>query len=138
MRWLHYHDTIAKTFPKLVEEYVNLEENLYETYNIGDIQGGVILTHIIKYKLPYSLNGIPCFLTLGLTEDLPLDTLYGVGLQRSMKLNLDLGNDVAYSGLFQQHYPLEFKPPRRSPLERIASQQLAPHKAFILQTPQDE
>ena len=81
MGWLSYHKEIATQFPQLVDELVCLEEQQYETINIGGLKEGVTITHMIRYAIPFVDKGEQCYLTLGLTEDLPIDTLFGLGFQ---------------------------------------------------------
>jgi hypothetical protein len=74
MGWLTYHrEVVAKRYPCLVHKFTDLQEHRYKTISIGGLQGGVVLTHMIKYLIPYSDRGGACVLTLGLTEELPLD-----------------------------------------------------------------
>jgi hypothetical protein len=103
----------------------------YETISIGGLQGGVVLTHMIKYLIPYMDRGGACVLTLGLTEDLPLDTLFGVNFQTEAKMQIDLAGGKIWSGLFQDTYPLEFKEPKRTHIAHIFSQANAFPKALI-------
>jgi hypothetical protein len=122
MGWLPYHREIARRYPHQVHEFVDLEEKRYEHINIGGLQGGVALTHMIKYFIPYTDRGGTCILTLGLTEDLPIDTLFGVNFQTEAKMQIDLAGRKIWSGYFQDSYELEFKEPKRTDLAHIASQ----------------
>jgi len=56
MGWLPYHLDTAKRFPDIVKQVINLENIREEPFNIGGIDGSVLITHIIKYYLPYK-NG---------------------------------------------------------------------------------
>jgi hypothetical protein len=122
MGWLPYHQEIARKYPHLVHEFVNLEEKQYENINIGGLQGGVALTHMIKYFIPYTDQGGGCVITLGLTEDLPIDTLFGVNFQTEAKMQIDLAGRKIWSGYFQDSYELEFKEPKRTNIAHVASQ----------------
>jgi hypothetical protein len=131
MGWLTYHKEIAQRYPQLVHEFTDLKEKRYETISIGGLQGGVVLTHMIKYLIPYSDRGGACVLTLGLTEELPLDTLFGVNFQTEAKMQLDLAGKKIWSGVFQDTYPLEFKEPKRTNIAHIFSQANQFPKALI-------
>jgi hypothetical protein len=131
MGWLTYHREIAQRYPQLVHEFVDLKENRYETISIGGLQGGVVLTHMIKYLIPYTDRGGACILTLGLTDDLPLDTLFGVNFQTEAKMQIDLAGRKIYSGLFQDTYELEFKEPKRTNIAHIFSQANQFPKALV-------
>jgi hypothetical protein len=131
MGWLTYHREIAQKYPQLVHEFTDLKDKRYKTISIGGLQGGVVLTHMIKYLIPYTDRGGACVLTLGLTEDLPLDTLFGVNFQTEAKMQIDLAGRKIWSGLFQDTYPLEFKEPKRTNIAHIFSQANAFPKALI-------
>jgi hypothetical protein len=122
MGWLPYHKEIARRYPHLVHEFVNLKEKRYENINIGGLQGGVALTHMIKYYIPYTDRGGTCILTLGLTDDLPLDTLFGVNFQTEAKMQIDLASRKIWSGYFQDSFDIEFKEPKRTDPTHVASQ----------------
>jgi hypothetical protein len=130
---LQYHSAIKTHFPQLVSEFTVLEEKRFETINIGGLQGGVELTHIIVYHIPYTERGQTCSITIGLTEALPLDTLFGVGFQVEAKMTIDLAGKQVYSGLFQENYNLEFRAPMRTNPEHVVSQTDHSPKAFITQ-----
>jgi hypothetical protein len=119
---LSYHREISQRYPHLVHEFVDLEEKRYEHINIGGLQGGVALTHMIKYYIPYTDRGGTCILTLGLTEDLPIDTLFGVNFQTEAKMQIDLAARKIWSGYFQDSYEIEFKEPKRTDIAHITSQ----------------
>jgi hypothetical protein len=123
MGWLSYHKEIAQRYPELVHEFLDLKEKRYETISIGGLQGGVILTHMIKYLIPYTDRGGACVLTLGLTEDLPIDTLFGVNFQTEAKMTIDLAGRKIWSGVFQDTYTLEFKEPKRTNIAHIFAQE---------------
>ena len=122
MGWLPYHREIAQRYPHLVHEFIDLEEKRYENITIGGLQGGVSLTHMIQYYIPYTERGGTCLLTLGLTEDLPLDTLFGVNFQTKAKMQLDLAGRKVWSGFFQDSLDLEFKEPKRTNIAHVAAQ----------------
>jgi hypothetical protein len=54
MGWLPYHQEIAKQYPHLVHKFVDLEEKRYKNINIRGLQGGVALTHMMKYFISYT------------------------------------------------------------------------------------
>jgi hypothetical protein len=131
---LQYHSAIVKNFPRLVSEFTVLEEKRFKAINIGGLQaGGVELTHIVVYHIPYTEKGQTCSITIGLTDALPLDTLFGVGFQVEAKMTIDLAGKTVYSGLFQESYPLEFKPPMKTNPEHVNSQRDHSPKALIAQ-----
>jgi hypothetical protein len=134
MGWLlDYHKEIAERFPKQVAEFIDLKQKRYEFIKIGGIKGSVQITQIIKYWIPYEERGEPSTLTLGLTPDLPLDTLFGIGFQKETKMIIDLAGQKVESGYFQDRYNLEYKEPRRSDILSVAAQAQNTPKTLIAQ-----
>lgn len=131
MGWLGYHKTIAEQFPQLVEEFIELEEEQYETINIGGLKDGVVLTHMIRYAIPYTDKGEQCYLTFGLTEDLPIDTLYGLGFQQDTKMKIDLASKRVESALLQDSFQMTFKEPRRTNPDHIRSEERNTPKSLL-------
>jgi hypothetical protein len=134
MGYLAYHEEINRSFPHLVAEFIELAEQQFESINIGGLQGGVALTHMVRYHIPYTDNGQPCYITLGLTADLPIDTLFGVGFQTEAKMTIDLAGKKVQSGLFQDSYALEFTRPHRTDPAHVISQINRSPKALIAQS----
>jgi hypothetical protein len=120
---LSYHKEIATRFPALVSEIIDLDEQKYEKITIGGIQGGVSLTHMIRYYIPYTENGKCCVLTLGLTDDLPIDTLLGIGFQMDAKISIDTAGLKAHLALFQDTYQIQMKEPRKTDPTAIAAEE---------------
>ena len=86
---LHYHQAIMEQFPQFVDEMTCLEEKRFEQINIGGLKDGVTITHMVRYAIPFIDKGEQYYVTLGLTEDLPIDTLFGIGFQQSTKMKID-------------------------------------------------
>jgi hypothetical protein len=107
MGWLSYHKAIAEEYPHLITKFVCLEEERYETITIGGLKEGVSLTHMIQYAIPFTDKGEQCYLTLGLTEDLPLDTLFGLGFQQDTKMKIDMATRQVESALLQATFKMQ-------------------------------
>ena len=131
MGWLKYHKTIAEKFPQLVQEFVCLEDQQYEQINIGGLKDGVTITHMIKYAIPFTEKGEQLYLTLGLTEDLPIDTLYGLGFQQDAKMKIDFASRRVESALLQEYFDIEFKEPRRTHPDSVQDQERNTPKSLI-------
>jgi hypothetical protein len=131
MGWLTYHKAIAEQYPQLVDELVCLEEERFETINIGGLKDGVTITHMIRYAIPFIDKGEQCFITLGLTEDLPIDTLFGLGFQQDTKMKIDLGNKKVESAFLQQQFEITLKEPRRTNPEQIRSEENNTPKSLL-------
>ena len=61
-------------FPQFVDEMICLEEKRFETINIGGLKDGVTITHMVRDVIPFIDKGEPCYVTLKLTEALPILT----------------------------------------------------------------
>ena len=122
MGWLTYHKEIAWRYSHLVHNFINLDAKRYKNINIGGLQGGVALTHMIEYYIPYTDQGGTCLLTLGLTDDLPIDTLFGVNFQTKAKMQIDLAGRKIWSGYFQDTFEIEFKEPKRTNIAHVTPQ----------------
>ena len=98
-----------------------MKEKQYEEFTIGGLKDGISLTHMIIYKIPYVDRGEQMHITLGLSQQLPVDTLIGLPFQRATKMSIDLESMKARSGLLKDEYDLAFKQPSRTPIEQIAA-----------------
>ena len=119
---LSYHQAIAEQFPQFVDELICLETERFETINIGGLKDGVTLTHMIRYHIPFIDQGAQCYVTLGLTDDLPIDTLFGLGFQQKTKMKIDFATKRVESAFLQRSFKMHFKEPRRTNPDNILSQ----------------
>jgi hypothetical protein len=119
MGWLEYHQKISTKFPHLVAEFTDLHKNQYETFDIGGIKDSIQITHMIKYWLPYQTNGAIATITIGLSPDMPLDTLYGLPFQINSQMTADFANQKVISKVFNAEFEISMKRPERSPLESL-------------------
>jgi hypothetical protein len=126
-----YHKTIAEQFPQFVDEMICLTDRHYETINIGGLKDGVTITHMIRYAIPFIDKGEQCYVTLGLTDDLPIDTLFGLGFQQDLKMKIDFATKRVESAFLQRHFNLAFKEPRRTNPENIRSQENNTPKSLL-------
>jgi hypothetical protein len=76
---------------------------------------------MIRYFIPYTENGLCCALTLGLTDDLPIDTLLGIGFQMDAKMPIDVAGLKVTSARFQDTYHIQMKEPRKTDPATIAA-----------------
>ena len=86
---------------------------------IGGLKDGVTTTHMVRYAIPFINKGEQCYVTLGLTEDLPIDMLSGIGLQQSTKMKIDFATKRVELAFLQQHFDITFKEPRRTNPDNI-------------------
>jgi hypothetical protein len=68
---LQYHASCYKIAPSLVESYFTFAEEGFDPITIGGIdgqsQGGLSLTVIITYYLPYEVSGCPATISISVT-----------------------------------------------------------------------
>ena len=103
---LQYHQAIMEQFPQFVDDMTCLEGKRFEQINIGGLKDGVTITHMVRYAIPFIDKGEQCYVTLGLTEDLPIDTLFGIGFQQSTEMKIDFATKRVESA-FLQHSTLK-------------------------------
>jgi hypothetical protein len=96
-----------------------LEKERHENINIGGLKDGVIITHMIRCFIPFIDKGEPCFVTLGLTEDLPINTLFGLRFQQGTKMKIDFVAKRLESAFLLRHFILTFKEPRQTNPDNI-------------------
>lgn len=119
MGWLDYHKKAYEKYPQLIAEFTDLHESQYETFNIGGIKDSIEITHMIKYWLPYQHNGSMATITIGLSPDMPLDTLYGLPFQINAQMTADFANQTVTSKIFRAEFSIIMKRPERTPLESL-------------------
>jgi hypothetical protein len=86
---------------------------------------------MIKYVIPFTEKGEQLYLTLGLTEDLPIDTLYGLGFQQDAKMKIDFGSKRVESALLQEYFDIDFKEPRRTHPDNVQAQEHNTPKSLL-------
>jgi len=112
---------LKQKFPDLVESHTVLKERQFEDIRIGGIQGGVYITDVIVFYMPFSTNGSPHAITMfGLTNDLPINVLYGLPFMIQAQITLlDINGSKATSKLLGTTFKLNMQSPRRDSLETI-------------------
>ena len=119
MGWLPYHQKIYQQFPQLVKSFIDLQDQKYEQISIGGVAGAVKISHMISYHLPFVHQGEQASLTIGLTADLPINTLIGLSFQVKAAMTLDLQRMTLHSKIFNETFPVEMIRPERVPIEHI-------------------
>jgi hypothetical protein len=74
------HNETHNQCPQFVNALICLQEESYKTINVGGIKDGVTVTHMTRHTMPFIDKGEQCFITFGLTEDLPIDALFKIGI----------------------------------------------------------
>ena len=119
MAWKPYMLKLKQKFPDLVESHTVLKERQFEDIRIGGIQGGVYITDVIVFYMPFSTNGSPHAIMFGLTDDLPINVLYGLPFMIQAQITLDIDGAKATSKLLGTTFKLNMQSPRRDSLETI-------------------
>ncbi len=90
---LQYHTSCYKIAPRLVESYFTFAEEGFDPITIGGVdgqsQGGLSLTAIITYWLPYEVNGRPATISIGLAEGTATNTILSHPFLRTMQAHID-------------------------------------------------
>jgi hypothetical protein len=83
------------------------------------LKGGIEITEMIELWLPFAGAEGNSSLTLGLSEDLPITTLFGLPFKIKAKLTIDLAAPSAYSKVFRETFTVEMLKPERTPVESL-------------------
>jgi hypothetical protein len=90
---LQYHTSCYKIAPSLVESYFTFAEEGFDPITIGGVdgqsQGGLSLTAIITYWLPYEVDGRPATISIGLAEGTATNTILSHPFLRTMQAHID-------------------------------------------------
>ena len=124
MGWLQYHLEIAKQFPHIVKQVICLQSIREEPFSIGGINGSVLITHLIEYFLPYKDGqGENYTLLIGLVDDFPLNTLFGLPFITKAQLILHLHKLAVTSAVFEAEFEVKMERNQRYPIEEVAQTQ---------------
>jgi hypothetical protein len=90
---LQYHTSCYKIAPSLVKSYFTLAKEGFDPITIGGVdgqsQGGLSLTAIITYWLPYEVNGCPATISIRLAEGNATNTILSNPLLRTMQAHIN-------------------------------------------------
>jgi hypothetical protein len=119
MAWKPYMLKLKEKFPEFVSEHTVLKERQFEDIKIGGIQGGVWITEIIIFYMPFESNGQEHGIMFGLTDELPINVLYGLPFLMQAQVTLDLDAQIATSKVLATKFKLQLLRPIRTPLDTI-------------------
>jgi hypothetical protein len=97
MAWKSYMLRLKDKFPEYVEEHTVLKERQFEDIKIGGIQGGVFITDVMTLYVPFTSDGKNHRIMFGLTDDLPINVLYGLPFLLQAQITLDMDAQTARS-----------------------------------------
>jgi hypothetical protein len=89
---------------------------------------------MIKYWLPYQDNGTMATITIGLSPDMPLDSLFGLPFHINGQMTADFANQKVMSRVFHAEFDILMKRPERSPLETLNYPASKTPKVLLYQT----
>jgi hypothetical protein len=128
---LAHHKETCKQHPQLIEEFVSLEEQSFETINVGGLKDSIAITHMIRCHAPFIHESERCYVTLGLTADPPIDTLFGLGFQQDTKMKIDFATKRVESAFLQQSFTVVMKEPRCTNPAHVSSQEHNTPKSLL-------
>ena len=130
--WLPYHMKIHHQYPELFESLTKLEDVRQENIKIGGIASHIMITHIIVYYLPYQKSdGSHYTMEIGLSEDLPLNTLYGLPFIIYYDLAPSWNQQLINSKVLADEFKMKLERPQRTPIEDLLYQNQQMTKSFM-------
>ena len=98
MAWKPYMLRLKDKFLEYIKEHTVLKkERQFEDIKIGGIQGGVFITDVMTLYLPFTSDGENHGIMFGLTNDLPINVLYGLPFLLQAQITLDMDAQTARS-----------------------------------------
>jgi hypothetical protein len=68
---------------------------------------------------------------IGLSNELPVDILYGVSFMRDMNMHISMGDNTVTSAYFGDTYDLVWRAPINSPIEHIQHEAVKSLRVFL-------
>ena len=103
---LEWYQEFYAVCPQFFDKIFELSKKHYEDINIGGLKAGIWLIHVVILWLPYDDKGATMRLEIGLSKELPVDTLFGVNFQKATKMTIDLGSSRVNSPYFGDTYEI--------------------------------
>jgi hypothetical protein len=116
---LEWYQELHQVCPQLFDDCFELSERRYENINIGGLKDGIWLTHVAVLWMPYDENGSTMRFEVGLSNELPVDTLFGVNFQKAMNMSIHLGTNKADSPYLGDTYDIVWRSPVNSDIGQI-------------------
>ena len=109
-----------------------MEDVRQENIKIGGIASHIMITHIIVYYLPYQKSdGSHYTMEIGLSEDLPLNTLYGLPFIIYYDLAPSWNQQLINSKVLADEFKMKLERPQRTPIEDLLYQNQQMTKSFM-------
>ena len=143
--WLPYHAKIQDDYPDLFASFTKLEDVKHENIKIGGIAAHILVTHIAVYYLPWKKgDGSHYIMEIGLSADLPLNTLFGLPFIIRYGLQPQWKQQMFVSDVLQEELIMKLERPIRAPVEDLLYKAGNMTKSFyhkegkIVQLPENE
>jgi hypothetical protein len=117
--WLPYFQELARVAPHTVARFFSLKEKQMEDIRIGGIGGHIVITHMIELWMPYILYNKRVKITIGLSNDLPINCILGTPFTIMAQLVYDAHAKTVHSKLLGVDWIVEMKKPSRKDVENI-------------------
>ena len=127
-----YHAALKDMYPNAVAKFQDLTET-GQSIRIGGVEagaGGVVITHVITYWLPFLVQGERARISFGLSDSVAATALLGLGFIRNTRCNLnfeDIDNPSVYIGALNKTLRLTLEEPSLRP---VPSRQDATHSYY--------
>ena len=127
-----FHMALKDLYPKSVAKFQDLTET-GQQIRIGGVEadaGGVVITHVITYWLPFLVRGERAQLSFGLSDAVAATALLGCGFIRSTRCNLNFEDEdhpTVYVGALGKTLRLTMEEPSIRP---IPNRQDAAHSYY--------
>ena len=109
-----YHENLRRSYPELVAQYVDLEQENYDTPGIGGVDGNVYgssVTALVTYRTPFVTRGQPVELTFGLVDGLCAKSIIGITTMQKARMNYLIHSQVVTSETFNYTFQVTMQKP---------------------------
>ena len=132
---LEYHQAIMQHYPHLVKRFIDLETLQEPPIDISGIEGGVKITHLIKYIIPFeNRQGEHHGLQF---KNLPINTLFGLPFIIKAGLTTNFGRQAITSTVFQTEFEMTMEQPIKVPVEAVR-QEAGPRRTLNFSPAKEE
>lgn len=109
-----YHEAVKAMRPDIVVQFIDFANSEYNPLAIGRVDRqawGPDINACIIYKLPYTMQGFPATLTIGLADECIINTLVSLPFMIKAKLVHDTAERIVMSGVFGSTWQIRHERP---------------------------
>jgi hypothetical protein len=116
MGYKQYHKAVADTFPHLIAEYIDFDEQGYQSFEIGGIgeSDSIAITAAIIYITDFWHEGTRVKWMFALSDNCSANTLIGFPTIVDLKLEMSMHAGIINSTLLNQSFEMHMKEPART------------------------